>query len=99
MKYSFMSEKKNHQIEKNDIVTITIEDISNNGEGIGKYNGYTLFVKDTVVGDVAEVKVIKAKKTYGYGKLLSLVSPQDSVAVVRFRKCLMRVSFVLRKSW
>lgn len=65
----------NHQIEKNDIVTITIEDISNNGEGIGKYNGYTLFVKDTVVGDVAEVKVIKAKKTYGYGKLLSLVSP------------------------
>ena len=75
MKYNFMSEKMNHQIEKNDIVTITIEDISNNGEGIGKYNGYTLFVKDTVVGDVAEVKVIKAKKTYGYGKLLSLVSP------------------------
>ncbi len=65
----------NNQIEKNDVVTITIEDISMNGEGIGKYNGYTLFVKDAIVGDVAEVKVIKTKKTYGYGRLMKLVSP------------------------
>ncbi|MDD6570788.1 MAG: 23S rRNA (uracil(1939)-C(5))-methyltransferase RlmD, partial [Thermoflexaceae bacterium] len=63
------------QIEKNDVVTVTIEDISTNGEGIGKYNGYTLFVKDTVVGDVARVKVIKAKKNFGYGRLVSLVTP------------------------
>ena len=48
--------------DKNEIVTVTIEDMSMNGEGIGIYNGYTLFVKDTVVGDVAEVKVIKAKR-------------------------------------
>lgn len=63
------------QIEKNDVVTVTIEDISANGEGIGKYNGYTLFIKDTVVGDIARVKVIKAKKNYGYGRLVSLVKP------------------------
>lgn len=62
-------------IDKNDIVTVTIEDISMNGEGIGKFNGYTLFVKDTIVGDVAEVKVIKSKKTYGYGRLMRLVTP------------------------
>ena len=30
--------------------------------------GYTLFVKDTVIGDLAEVKVIKAKKNYGYAR-------------------------------
>lgn len=70
-----------NQIEKNDIVTVTIEDISMNGEGIGRFNGYTLFVKDTVVGDVAEVKVIKAKKTYGYGRLMKLIIPsKDRVA-------------------
>ena len=66
---------------KNQIVTITIEDIGNDGEGIGKYEGYTLFVKGAVVGDVAKVKVLKAKKTYGYAKVEELLSPSpDRVA-------------------
>lgn len=59
---------------KNQIVTITIEDIGNDGEGIGKYEGYTLFVKGAVIGDVAKVKVLKAKKTYGYAKVEELIS-------------------------
>lgn len=45
------------------------------GEGIGKIDGYTLFVKDAVIGDLAEVKIIKAKKNYGYGRLMNLVEP------------------------
>ncbi len=66
---------------KNQIVTITIEDIGNDGEGIGKYEGYTLFVKGAVPGDVAKVKVLKAKKTYGYAKVEELVMPSpDRVA-------------------
>lgn len=59
---------------KNQVVTITIEDIGNDGEGIGKYEGYTLFVKGALPGDVAKVKVLKAKKTYGYAKVEELVS-------------------------
>ncbi len=62
-------------MEKNQIVTVTIEDMSSEGEGIGKADGFPLFVKDTVVGDVARVKVIKWKKTYGYGRLLELITP------------------------
>ena len=60
---------------KNQIVTITIEDIGNDGEGIGKYEGYTLFVKGALPGDVAKVKVLKAKKTYGYAKVEELITP------------------------
>ena len=41
-------------MEKNEIVTIEIEDIGNDGEGIGKVDGYTLFGKGAVVGDVAK---------------------------------------------
>lgn len=48
--------------QKNDVLTVKIEDMGHDGEGIGKCEGYTLFVKDTVIGDLAEVKVIKAKK-------------------------------------
>lgn len=61
--------------KKNDIVTITIEDMGTDGEGIGKVEGYTLFVKDTVIGDVAEVKLMKLKKNYGYARLMRIITP------------------------
>lgn len=50
------------EFKKNDIVKVTIEDMGHDGEGIGKADGYTLFVKDTVIGDVANVKIMKMKK-------------------------------------
>ena len=61
--------------KKNDIVTIEITDMGVDGEGIGKVDGFTLFVKDALIGDVAEVKVMKAKKNYGYARLMKLVTP------------------------
>ena len=74
-------------MQKNDMVTVTIEDIGVNGEGIGRVDGYTLFIKDAVVGDVVEAKVIKAKKNYGYARLMNIlteseyrVNPRCSVA-------------------
>lgn len=36
-------------IKKNDIYTIEIEDLSTDGSGIGKVDGYTLFVKDALI--------------------------------------------------
>ena len=63
------------EFKKNDILTIDIEDMGHDGEGIGKADGYTLFVKDTVIGDRAEVKIMKAKKNYGYARLLKVLRP------------------------
>lgn len=69
------------EIIKNQEYTVTIEDLSTEGEGIGKIwdesgkDGFTLFVKDTVIGDVARVKVIKVKKSYGYGRLMEILTP------------------------
>ena len=62
-------------MKKNDIYEITIEDIGNDGEGIGRIEGMAVFVKDTVMGDVAKVKIIKVKKNYAYGKLEELIKP------------------------
>lgn len=64
-------------MQKNDMVTIEIEDMGNAGEGIGKVNGYTLFVKDAIIGDVVEAKIIKAKKNYGYARLMNIISPSE----------------------
>ena len=63
--------------QKNDVLTVKIEDMGHDGEGIGKCEGYTLFVKDTVIGDLAEVKLIKAKKNYGYARLMRLIKPSE----------------------
>ena len=61
--------------KKNDIVTVTIEDMGKDGEGIGKVDGFTLFIKDAVIGDVVEAKLMKVKKNYGYARLMKIVTP------------------------
>ena len=63
------------EFKKNDVLIIDIEDMGYDGEGIGKADGYTLFVKDTVIGDRAEVKIMKTKKNYGYARLLKVLRP------------------------
>lgn len=54
---------------KNQIVTVKIEDMGADGEGIGKVDGYTLFVKDALIGDVVDAKIVKAKKNYAFARL------------------------------
>ena len=57
-------------IQKNQIFTVKITDMGTDGEGIGHLedsdalsgNGYTLFVKDAVLGDTVRAKVVKPKK-------------------------------------
>lgn len=61
-------------MQKNESVTMAIEDIGVNGEGIGRVNGYTLFIKDAVIGDVVEARITKAKKNYGYARLIRIVT-------------------------
>ena len=62
-------------MKKNDKIIVTIEDIGINGEGIGKVEGYTLFVKDALIGDIVEAVITKDKKNYGYAKMLKVVEP------------------------
>lgn len=63
------------EFRKNDIVTLQIEDCGIDGEGIGKADGFTVFVKDAVIGDTVRAKIMKAKKNYGYGRLLEVLTP------------------------
>ena len=51
-------------MQKNDVVKVTIEDIGVNGEGIGKNDGYTLFIKDAVIGDVVEANYESQEKLW-----------------------------------
>ena len=60
---------------KNDTVIVTIEDMGTEGEGIGKVEGFPLFVKDAIIGDTVEAKIVKNKKNYAYARLEKVLSP------------------------
>ena len=93
------------EYKKNDYLTVKIEDMSNEGEGIGKVDGFTLFVKDTVIGDTAKVKLIKVKKNYAFARLEEIIKPSadrvDAICPVHrqcCRACPMRASCDLSRT-
>lgn len=61
--------------QKNEEIELWIEDLGINGEGVGKADGFTFFVKDTVPGDFVRAGVVKVKKQYGYARLLEVLRP------------------------
>ena len=63
--------------KKDDILEAVIVDMDSDGLGIGKADGYTVFVKDAVVGDTCRVKIMKAKKNYGYARLEEILIPSS----------------------
>ena len=70
-------------MKKNDIVDVIIEDMSDEGLGIGHASGMALFVKDAVVGDTVRAKVVKEKKTYAFARTEEVLCPsQDRVTPV-----------------
>ena len=56
------------EFKKNQIVELYIDDIGNEGEGIGHIDGYALFLKDAVIGDKVRAKIIKTKKNCGFAR-------------------------------
>ena len=78
------------EFKKNDYLTVTIEDMSSEGEGIGKVDGFTLFVKDAVIGDRVRVKLMKVKKNYAFARLEEILEPsKDRVKPIcpTYRQC------------
>lgn len=62
-------------VKKNEHYEIEIMDMGEGGEGIGKINNFTVFVPGVLIGDHVEVRIIKVKKSYGYGKLIKIIQP------------------------
>ena len=62
-------------IAKNDEFNLTIEDMSTDGAGIGRRNGFVWFVKDAVTGDVVTVRATKVGKSYGFARLMKIITP------------------------
>ena len=59
---------------KNQVLTLTIESLSSDGNGVAHKDGQAVFVPLTAPGDVAEVRIVKPMKSYAFGRVERLVS-------------------------
>lgn len=64
-----------NKVKKNDEFIIEITDVTNEGNGIGKYDGMAVFVPLTAIGDSVKVRAIKVKKSYAIGKAMEIIKP------------------------
>src|SRR5699024_393703 len=65
-------------VKKNDKTTTTIVELTHEGNGVAKIDGYPLFIPEALPGEKAEVLVVKVNKRFGYGKLLRVIEENDA---------------------
>ena len=64
---------KEQSLQKNDLIMLEITDLTEEGQGVGKKDGLVFFVKDSVMGDKVEARILKVKKNYAYAKVENLL--------------------------
>src|SRR5690554_1610464 len=68
-------------VEKNGEYTAEIVGLGHEGEGVGRVNGFTLFIHGALPGERVRVRVMKVKKQFGYAKLIEVVEPSPDRVV------------------
>ncbi|MBU9722824.1 MULTISPECIES: 23S rRNA (uracil(1939)-C(5))-methyltransferase RlmD [Bacillaceae] len=63
---------ENTPVKKNDLIEMTFEDLTHDGAGVGKVNGYPVFVQRALPGETGNVKITKVKKNYAFGRLMEI---------------------------
>ncbi len=63
------------QLKKNQIITLEIDALGSQGEGIGRHEGIAVFVPATAPGDKIEARLLKVKKNLAYAKIESITEP------------------------
>src|SRR5690625_1043491 len=64
--------KQKAPVKKNETLSLTFEDLTHEGSGVGKVEGYPIFVPFGLPGEEAQVKVIKVNKKFAFGKLIKV---------------------------
>ena len=65
--------KKMAPVTKNEMLEVLIEDLTHEGAGVAKVDGFPIFVPNTLPGEKAKIKVIKVNKGYGFGRLMEII--------------------------
>lgn len=66
------------ELAKNDKIELTIDALTSEGSGVGRYNGLAVFVRSTVPQDKIIAHIIKRSKNYAIGIIDEIISPSPS---------------------
>jgi len=61
-------------LKKNEIVQLEITGMTNEGNGVGRYEGIAVFVPMTAVGDIIDCRIVKVQKSFCYGIIEKIIS-------------------------
>ena len=75
-----MKKKASVPVEKNKRYVMKIDSLANAGEGVGKIDGFTIFVEGALPQEEIEVLIVKVKKHFAYGKLQKIMTPSPERA-------------------
>lgn len=77
IKVGFIMTKVTAPVQKNEYIELTFSDLTHEGDGVGKINGFPIFVPYGLPGERAKVKIVKVKKNLAYGRLIELYEKSD----------------------
>lgn len=60
-------------VKQGDNITLTVNGLGSSGEGVGKYEGFTVFVKGALPEEEVRVTITLVKKSYAVGALEEIV--------------------------
>lgn len=70
-----MKQKNLYNLQKNQIIQLTVTSMTAEGSGVGRYKNMAVFVPYTVVGDTVQAKILKVAKTYAFAKIERILTP------------------------
>lgn len=65
-------------IERNKDYKIEITGMGHEGEGVGKIDGFTVFVPGSIIGEKLYIKIIKVEKSYAIGKIINIAEASEN---------------------
>ena len=60
------------QFKNNELVSVYITDLGKGGVGIGRVEGYTLFVKDALIDDLVMARITKPSSSTGRPRIMMI---------------------------
>ena len=68
-------------VSKNQLITVEINGLTAEGNGVARVDGFAIFVEGALPGELLEIKILKVLKNYGYGKIVNIIKPSQDRAV------------------
>ncbi|RKD21069.1 23S rRNA (uracil-5-)-methyltransferase RumA [Ammoniphilus oxalaticus] len=72
-----MSKKQVIPVKKNEQIELIVSDLSHDGQGVGRFEGYTLFIPQALPGERIKAQVMQTGKKYGFAKMLEVLQPNE----------------------